>query len=338
MRRQQAFELPALLRYAFCSFEIAVVDGHGIVCQIDQREDRRMNRHKSNARLGELALLFVLAIIWSSSFMFIKVAVTTFSPLTLSFTRILLAAVVLALYAFYRGDGLPRDWPTWVAACIVGLLGNVLPFSLIHWGEQYVDSSLTAILMGVMPVAVALMAHFATESDPLTARRAVGIAIGFTGLVILIGLDALGGLGTAIFAQIAIMSAALSYSVTTIFVRRVTHLTGLPMAVATLICGATILLPLTFVYEQPLSLSPDWPALGSLFMLGVFSTGIATLMYFRLINTLGATTFSQINYLIPMMGVGWGALVLHEQPGVREAIALALILAGVALVNQKKRS
>ncbi len=270
--------------------------------------------------------------------MFIKVAVTTLSPLTLSFTRILLAAVVLALYAFYRGDRLPRDLATWVAACVVGLLGNVLPFSLIHWGEQYVDSSLTAILMGVMPVAVALMAHFATESDPLTARRAVGIAIGFTGLVILIGLDALGGLGSAIFAQIAIMSAALSYSVTTIFVRRVTHLTGRPMAVATLICGATILLPLTFVYEQPLSLSPDWPALGSLFMLGVFSTGIATLMYFRLIHTLGATTFSQINYLIPMMGVGWGALVLHEQPGVREAIALALILAGVALVNQKKRS
>ena len=285
----------------------------------------------------ELVLLFVLAIIWSSSFMFIKIAVSTLTPLTLTFARIALGAIVLAAYSFYRGDKLPRDRETWLAACVVGLLGNVLPFTLIHWGEQYVDSSLTAILMGVMPVAVALMAHFATESDPLTGRRAIGIAVGFTGLMILVGLEALGGLGTAIVAQIAIMCAALSYSVTTILVRRVTHLTGRPMAVATVICGAAIMLPVALIFEEPLSLTPDWQSVGSLVMLGVFSTGIATLMYFRLINSLGATTFAQINYLIPMMGVGWGALILHEQVGIREAAALAMILVGVALVNQRKR-
>ena len=97
------------------------------------------------------------------------------------------------------------------------------------------------------------------------------------------------------------------------------------------------MLPLALIFEQPLSLAPDWRSIGSLIMLGVFSTGIATLMYFRLINTLGATTFAQINYLIPIMGVGWGALILHEQVGVRETVALALILAGVALVNRKRR-
>ena len=285
----------------------------------------------------ELFLLLVLAIIWSSSFMFIKVAVSTFTPLTLTCARIALGAIVLAAYSFFKGDALPTDRETWLAACIVGLLGNVLPFTLIHWGEQFVDSSLTAILMGVMPVAVALMAHFATESDPLTRRRAFGIAIGFTGLIVLVGLEALGGLGAAIIAQVAIMCAALSYSVTTIFVRRVAHLTGRPMAVATVICGAAIMLPVALVFEEPLSLAPNWQSVGSLVMLGVFSTGIATLMYFRLINTLGATTFAQINYLIPVMGVGWGALILHEQVGIREAVALAMILVGVALVNQKKR-
>ena len=107
------------------------------------------------------------------------------------------------------------------------------------------------------------------------------------------------------------------------------------MAVATLLCGSAFMLPVALVFEQPFSLNPDWRSLGALFMLGVFSTGIATLMFFRLINTLGATTFSQINYLIPMMGVGWGALVLGEQPGVREVAALVLILTGVALVNRK---
>lgn len=285
----------------------------------------------------ELFLLLVLAVIWSSSFMFIKVAVSTLTPLTLTFARIALGALVLAAYSIYRGDRLPADRATWVAACIVALLGNVLPFTLIHWGEQYVDSGLTAILMGVMPVAVALMAHFAAESDPLTGRRALGIGIGFTGLIVLVGMEALGGLGAAIIAQVAIMSAALSYSVTTIYVRRVASLTGRPMAVATVICGATIMLPLTLIFEQPLSLSPDWQSMGSLLMLGVFSTGIATLMYFRLINTLGATTFAQINYLIPIMGVGWGALVLNEQVGLREAAALALILTGVALVNRRGR-
>lgn len=267
--------------------------------------------------------------------MFIKVAVKTITPVTLSFGRVALAALVLAAYGLLRGNVLPRDWKTWLAACVVGFIGNALPFSLIHWGEQYVDSSLTAILMGVMPVAVALMAHFVTDSDPLTGRRALGIAIGFFGLIVLIGWEALGGIGAVIFAQVAIVSAALSYSVTTIFVRRVTHLTGRPMAVATLICGSTILFPVAVVSEQPLALSPDWPSLLSLLMLGIFSTGIATLMYFRLIHTLGPTTFSQINYLIPMMGVGWGALILGEHPGVREAAALALILVGVALVNKR---
>lgn len=268
--------------------------------------------------------------------MFIKVAVQTITPITLSFSRVALAALVLAVYGLVRGNALPKDGKTWLAACVVGFLGNALPFSLIHWGEQYVDSSLTAILMGVMPVAVAMMAHFATDSDPLTKRRALGIAVGFFGLIVLIGWEALGGIGAAILAQVAISAAALSYAVTTIFVRRVTHLTGHTMAVATLICGSLILMPVAFTFEQPLALSPDWPSLLSLVMLGVFSTGIATLMYFRLVRSLGATTFSQINYLIPMMGVAWGALILGEQPGVREGIALVFILTGVALVNQPK--
>ena len=268
--------------------------------------------------------------------MFIKVAVAHVSPITLSFARVALAAVVVGIYSMARGDGLPRDGKTWFAACVVGVIGNALPFSLIHWGEQEVDSGLTAILMGVMPVTVALMAHFATRSDRLTGRRALGIATGFFGLVVLFGWQALDGFGTALLAQAAIVSAALSYAVTTIFVRRVSHLTGGPMATATLVCGAFMLLPLALVFEQPTELSPDWRAIASLFMLGVFSTGIATLMYFRLIRTLGATTFAQINYLIPIMGVGWGALVLGEQPGIREGVALLLILTGVALVNQSK--
>lgn len=286
----------------------------------------------------ELALLFLLAMIWSSSFMFIKVAVEHISPITLSFGRVALAAVVVGIYSVVRGDGLPRGGKTWLAACVVGIIGNALPFSLIHWGEQEVDSGLTAILMGVMPVTVALMAHFATRSDRLTGRRALGIATGFFGLVVLFGWQAVGGFGTALLAQAAIVSAALSYAVTTVFVRRVSHLTGSPMAIATLVCGASMLLPLALVFEQPFELSPDWRSLSSLLMLGVFSTGVATLMYFRLIRTLGATTFAQINYLIPMMGVGWGALVLGEKPGIREAVALLLILIGVALVNQPKKN
>ncbi len=104
---------------------------------------------------------------------------------------------------------------------------------------------------------------------------------------------------------------------------------------ATLVCASLLLLPMAFILESPLSISPDWRSLASLAMLGIFSTGIATLMYFRLIFSLGATTFSQINYLIPMLGVVWGALILSEQPGLREALALALILTGVGLVNKR---
>lgn len=284
----------------------------------------------------ELSLLLLLATIWSSSFMFIKVAVQTISPITLSFGRVALAALVVGVYVIVRGDGLPRDARTWLAACMIGLIGNALPFSLIHWGEQTVDSGLAAVLMGVMPVAVALMAHFAADSDKLTPSRALGIGIGFMGLVVLVGWEALGGVGSAIAAQLALISAALSYAVTTIVVRRVSHLTGGPMAVATLVCGAAMLLPLALLFESPLMLQPDWPSLFSLVTLGVLSTGVATLMYFRLIRTLGATTFAQINYLIPMMGVAWGALVLGEQPRLSQAVSLVLILTGVALVNRRR--
>ena len=183
--------------------------------------------------------------------MFIKIAVQTIPPLSLAFGRVALAAIVVAVYSKLMGDRLPRDRATWMAAAVVGFIGNALPYSLIHWGERFVDSSLTAILMGVMPVAVALMAHFATQSDPLTARRGLGIAVGFLGLVVLIGWEALGGLGSQIVAQLAIVAAALSYSVTTIFVRRVPHLSGRPMALATLIWGGDHAVAVCFGGRRP---------------------------------------------------------------------------------------
>lgn len=282
----------------------------------------------------ELALLFVLATIWSSSFMFIKVAVETISPFALSFGRVALAALVVGGYLAARRDRLPRDARTWAAAALIGLLGNVLPFTLIHWGEQSIDSGLAAILMGVMPVTVAVVAHFADDTDVLTWRRGAGIALGLAGLVVLVGWEAVRGIGTAMVAQLATIAAALSYAATTLLVRRLRHRTGGPMALASLICGAAMLLPLVFLVENPLELAPGWSALLSVSMLGIFSTGVATLMYFRLIRTLGATTFAQINYLIPMMGVAWGVMVLGEQPELSQGLALVLILTGVALVNR----
>lgn len=287
----------------------------------------------------ELLLLLFLAVVWSSSFLFIKLAITSIPPLSLAFGRMLIGGLILYLVLMLRGQQLPRTLAHWGIALFVGLIGNALPFTLIHWGELRIDSALAAVLMGSMPVLVVTLAHFFIPDEPVTRYRAVGIAVGFAGLCLLVGADALAGLGGAVIAQLAVIGGACAYAVNTVFIRRFaarSHSQGL--AAASLFAGALMLLPLALWHETPLRLSPTPAAVGATLMLGVFSTGIATLVYFRLLRTVGATVFSQVNYLIPLMGLAWGMLLLGEQPSWNQVAALPVILLGVGLVNHRPRS
>lgn len=291
---------------------------------------------KQASRHFDYALLFVIALIWSSSFLAIKIGVESLPPYTLTATRLLIAAVVLFLFALVGRYQLPRDLRSWGIFAFIGMFGNALPFSLISWGETYVDSGLAAILMGIMPVATAMLAHLFIPDERFTFSIGLGMAVGFGGLLVLVGIDALGGMTHLVIAQLAILTGAVSYAVTTIFARRYASLPGPIMALGATLSGFLLVLPLSVWIDRPWTLSPSAASATAAVWLGLFPTAIATLLYFRLILRLGATIFSQVNYLIPVLGAIWGILFLAETPTWRTAVALLLVLAGVTIVNRSR--
>ena len=289
------------------------------------------------ANWRQLALLILLAGIWSSSFMFIKIGVATIPPTTMAAARLLLAAVMLVAIARAQGYRLPFTLRAWGAFTFVGVMGNAVPFTLIAWGELEVDSGLAAILMGFMPVATTLLAHAFVRDERLTARRAVGVLCGFSGTLLLVGFSALSGLGAQAAAQLAVVGGALCYAITTVFVRRFANLPDVLMAAGAVTTGALAILPLAFLFESPLSLSPSSASMAAVVFLGLVSTGVAALIYFYLIRTVGAAIFSQVNFLTPAVGVALGMTFLGELPGPDAWSALALIVTGVWLVTRRSR-
>ncbi len=283
----------------------------------------------------DYGMFALLALIWGSSFMLIKIGVESISPVTVTAGRLSIAAIILISILLVSRQRLPLHRQALKLYFFVGFFGNVLPYTLIGWGEVSIDSSLAAILMGIMPISTFVLAHLALPDEPMTKRRTLGVSLGFCGLITLVGLSALSGLGSSIPSQIAVLGGAISYSVTTIFVRRQPVFSGLEMATGVMIAGALMSLLLMLIYEHPFSINPDVDGLISVAMLGIFPTALATLMYFRVIRNLGATFFSQINYLVPIVGSLLGVIVLDERLYARMAIALLLVLSGIWLIYKK---
>lgn len=283
----------------------------------------------------QIALLVLLAAIWSSSFMFIKIGVATIPPATMVACRMLLAAIILLAYVRVQGHRIPLTMAAWSTFAFVGVVGNVIPFWLISWGEIVVDSGLAAILMGTMPVATVLLAHAFTTDERLTPRRGAGVVLGFAGTILLVGVSALSGLGAAVLAQIAVVGGALCYAVTTVFVRRFARLPDPVMAAGAVSAGAIVIVPWAFLTDNPLALSPSWQSLAAVAVLGVVSTGIAALIYFYLVRVVGAAVFSQVNFITPVLGVVIGIVFLGETPNADAWLALAMIVSGIWLVTRK---
>ena len=219
----------------------------------------------------------------------------------------------------------------------VGAFGNALPFALIAWGEQRVDSAVAAVMMGVMPIATVVMAHLAFADERLDPARAAGVALGSCGVVTLVGWQALSGVGGAVAHELAVLAGALCYGVSAIFTRRHVRVGGPAMAAGAVLAGAIMLVPLALAEAHPWRDGVDTGPLLALLSLGAFSTGLAALLYFHLIPAVGAGRFAQVNFLIPVLGVAWGALFLDERPGARLLLALGLILCGLALVTRRGR-
>lgn len=289
----------------------------------------------------DILWLIVLAGIWGSSFSAIKVAVHTLPPMSLVGVRTVIGVIVLLPIMAHQKARLPRDAKSWTIGFALGVFGITLPFFLIGWGEQRVDSGLAAILMAIMPLTTMVLAHFFNEGDRLSAIKLLGLAIGFGGVVVLIGPEALKGLGGALVYQLALAGAAVCYAINAVLTRNLpgdgagTSLIG--RAVMVMICGAVISVPLALVMDGPAAVAgADRTAWLATIYIGILPTGLATLIYFHLVEKRGASFFSFVNYLNPVFGVFWGALLLAEVVTVQAVAALALILAGIAVANWKR--
>ena len=281
----------------------------------------------------ELALLLVLATLWGASYTFLKLGVATIPPVTLIAARTLIAGAVLVAVIRSRGLALPRDGATWRRFLFQAGLNSVIPFTLIAAAERTVDAGLATILNSTSPIFTFLLTVAITRHEAVTARKLFGVAAGIAGTCLIIGVEALGGLGEAFGAQLAIVAATICYAGAAIFGRGFKQLDPMMPAAGSLICGAAILVPLSLIVDRPWTLAPSTESIAALLGLAVFSTALAFVIYFRLVGTLGSVGTTAQAYLRVPIGVAIGGAFLGETLSATAWIGLACVIAGVAAMT-----
>lgn len=291
--------------------------------------------HTSMSAL-EWTMLLALSVLWGGSFFFNGVAVRELPPFTIVACRVMLAAVTLLLVMRAMGVKMPTDRTTWTAFFAMGLLNNVIPFSLIVWGQAHVASGVASILNATTPLFTVLVAHGLTQDEKLTGPRVFGIGIGFAGVAMLIGMDALQSLGVNVLAQLAVLAAAVSYAFAGVFGRRFRSLGITPIATATgqVTASSMLLFPLALLVEQPWTLPlPSTATLSALVGIAVLSTALAYILYFRILATAGATNLLLVTFLIPVSAIVLGVWALDETILPKHLSGMALIGVGLAAID-----
>ncbi len=286
--------------------------------------------------MKNILLWISLSLIWSSSFLAIKIGVISIPPLTLVAIRMLVGASVMLIIMRIWLLHLPTDLRSWAILIVSGMMGNIIPFSLISYGEIHINSGLAALLMGIAPVVTVFLAPLIHPDEVLNRKIIAGIIIGFSGLIVLIGPATLHGSGDHLTGQLAVFAAALCYAFTTLFTRKYARLPALVMATGSMLTGTVIITAAAFAFEAPLQngLIADRSLLAALY-LGLFPTALATLIYFYLIPKIGAARLSQVNFVVPVTGTLIGAITLNEVLTLNMIAALALILTAVFLVTYR---
>lgn len=277
----------------------------------------------------ELALLLALATLWGASYTFIKIGVETIPPITLIATRTLIAGLLLLAVLHFRGLSLPKDRATWGRFLVQACLNSAIPFTLIAWAEKTVDAGLAAILNSTTPIFAFLLTALLTRHEPVTGRKLFGVIAGIAGITLVVGLQALNGAGEQIPAQLAIVAAAIFYAGAVIFGRGFKALDPMMPAAGSLLCGAFILMPLSFAIDRPWTLAPSAASILALLGLSVFSTALAFVIYFRLLHTLGSVGTTAQAYLRVPIGIAIGVIFLGESVSSTALVGLACVITGV---------
>lgn len=286
----------------------------------------------------DLVLLLLLATLWGSAYTFIKIAVETIPPITLIAGRTLIAGVLLLAIMSLRGISMPRDPAVWRRFMIQACLNSAIPFTLIAWAETHVGAGLATILGSNAPIFAFLLALLFVRHERPTLRQSLGVAAGLAGICLVVGVDAFRGLGQDVLAQLALVLSAVAFGASALFGRNFNGLDPMVPAAGSLICGAMLLTPLSLLVDQPWTLTPSAASLTSLIALAVFSTALAFVIYFRLIQTLGSVGVTAQAYLRVPIGVALGVVFLGETLSSTVWIGLVFVVVGIAAMTIPSRS
>jgi drug/metabolite transporter (DMT)-like permease len=298
------------------------------------REKAHVIRSQMNGR--DWLILGTLAVIWGGAFFFIGVAVKHVPPLTYVWLRLTIAAGAMWAYLHFSGQklGLPKQ--VWGSILLLALLNNALPFTLFGWGQTHIASGLASILNATTPIWGVLVAHFLTHDERMTPRKIAGVLLGFGGVATMIGPALLANIGTGALAQLACVTASLSYALAAVWARRFRRMGVSPLSVTTgqLTAGAVMMLPLSLFVDQPWTHSfPPLSAWAAITALALFCTALGYVLYFRLIETSGATNALLVTLLVPPVAILLGALFLNETLAVQDFAGLGLIALGLAAID-----
>ena len=290
---------------------------------------------------SDWATLFTLAAIWGAAFMFISVAVREVPPLTYVWLRLSIAAGAMWLFLRFNGHklGLPRE--VWGSILLLALLNNALPFTLFGWGQTHIASGLASILNATTPIWGVVVAHVLTQDERMTPRKVAGVLLGFGGVATMIGPTLLANIGTDALAQLACVAASLSYALAAVWARRFRRMGVSPLSVTTgqLTAGAVMMLPLALLVDQPWTQTlPPVTAWGAIVALALLCTAFGYVLYFRLIETSGATNALLVTLLVPPVAIVLGVAFLGEVLHPRDFAGLALIGLGLAAIDGRALS
>jgi drug/metabolite transporter (DMT)-like permease len=283
------------------------------------------------AKLLNWALLMGLVALWGTSFLIIAISVETIDPISIVFYRLVLGALVLALVVFARGETIPRELRIWGGFLLMAIAGNALPFFLITWGQQTVNSGVAGMIMAIMPLMTMVFAHYLVEGETLNRYKIIGFSLGITGIVVLLGPVFEGG-GREFWSGLAIFTAATCYAVNAILIKRLPRFSPMVGACGVLIMASLIILPFWLLFA-PENNSISQNSMMAVIWLGIGPTGIATIILFSIIDRAGPTFLSTINYLIPVVAFFCGAWLLSEPASWQHFVALTAILGGIAITR-----
>ena len=298
-----------------------------------------MTEIKQTMGWKEWGLLIILSIVWGGSFFFVGVAVKVLPPFTIVALRVTIAALALNLLVPAMGHRMPTSGKTWLPFLGMGLLNNAVPFSLIVWGQIYIASGLASILNATTPFFTVVVAHFFLSDEKLSGRRLIGVIIGIAGVAIMIGLQALDGLGGGnytLLAQLAIIGATVSYAFSGVYGRRFSGMGLAPLVVATgqLTAASALLIPIALIVDQPWNLAmPSLNVWGSIIGLALVSTSLAYIIYFRILAVAGATNLLLVTLLVPVSAILLGTTVLGERLEPRHFVGMGLLAIGLVIID-----